>query len=284
MTWHEVREVARFDASPAMRHPSRFFADLVRDIRITRVLAPQMARRQLIAGYRRSVLGYFWLLLVPVSTAMAWLYVRESGAIPLASRGVAYPLYILAGLFLWQGFLRVLNAPLQQVNASRAIISKIRSPWEAVIAAGWIEAMFEFTIFISVLLVAIPLLGGTLSTGLLGAILPIVMLLLLAAGAGLILVPLGLLFEDIPRAVGVATSFLFFVTPIVYSPPPSALGQVAFRLNPVAVLLDAARAGLVGDVVTAPALVVAWGAVALIAFGVGWIAMRVAIPHLVARL
>lgn len=280
----EVREVSWFDASPDLRHPSRFFAEMARDIRITSYLAPQMARRQLIARYRRSVLGYLWLMLVPVSTAMAWLYVRASGAIPLASTRVEYPLYLLAGLFLWQGFLRMLNTPLQQVNASRAIISKIRSPWEAVIAAGWIETLFEFAIFIAVLLFAIPFLGGSLSPSLVSSVIPIGMLLLLGAGVGLMLVPLGLLFDDIPRAVGVATSFLFFTTPIVYSPPTSALGYAAFRLNPVAVLLDAARAGLVGDVVAAPALVVAWGAVALVSFGVAWVAMRVAVPHLVARL
>ena len=243
-----------------------------------------MARRQLIARYRRSILGYLWLLVVPVSTALAWVYVRASGAIPLASPRVAYPLYILAGLFLWQGFLRMLNVPLQQVNASRAIISKIRSPWEAVIAAGWIEAVFEFMIFIAVLLLAHPLLGGTLSPGILHAVTPIVMLLLLGAGTGLILVPLGLLYEDIPRAVAVGSSILFFITPIVYSPPTSALGLAAFRLNPVAVLLDAARAGLVNDVAAAPALVGIWGAVSLIAFGIGWITMRIAVPHLVARL
>ena len=37
----EVREVSWFDASPDLRHPSRFFAEMARDIRITSYLAPQ---------------------------------------------------------------------------------------------------------------------------------------------------------------------------------------------------------------------------------------------------
>ncbi|MBK7833144.1 MAG: ABC transporter permease [Gemmatimonadetes bacterium] len=277
-------EVSVFDASPALRHPRQFLADVRRDLRVTMDLAPQMARRQIVARYRRSVLGYLWLLLVPVSTAAAWLFVRASGALHMTSSGAPYPLYIVAGLFLWQGFLRALNAPLQQVNASRAVISKIRSPWEAVIAAGWVETVFEFAIFVLVLLLAIPLLGEWPGLGMLSAVVPIVALLLLGAALGLLLVPLGLLFDDIPRAVVVGSTFLFFVTPIVYRPPSSALGTVTFRLNPVAVLLDAARSALVGDAPVAPALVLPWALVALLAFVVGWIAMRVAVPHLVARL
>lgn len=277
-------EASVFDASPALRHPRQFLADVRRDLRVTTDLAPQMARRQIVARYRRSVLGYLWLLLVPLSTAAAWLFVRASGALQMTSTGAPYPLYILAGLFLWQGFLRTLNAPLQQVNASRAIISKIRSPWEAVIAAGWVETVFEFAIFILVLLVAIPLLGDWPGLGVIAAIVPTLALLLFGAALGLLLVPLGLLFDDVPRAVIVGTTFLFFVTPIVYRPPQSALGAVTFRLNPVAVLLDAARAALVGDVPVAPALVLPWALVAVAAFLVGWVAMRVAVPHLVARL
>lgn len=273
-----------FDASPALRHPRQFLVDVRRDLRVTMDLAPQMARRQIVARYRRSVLGYLWLLLVPLSTAAAWLFVRASGALQMTSTGAPYPLYILAGLFLWQGFLRTLNAPLQQVNASRAIISKIRSPWEAVIAAGWVETVFEFAIFILVLLVAIPILGEWPGMGVFAAIVPTIALLLLGAALGLLLVPLGLLFDDVPRAVTVGTTFLFFVTPIVYRPPSSALGAATFRLNPVAVLLDAARAALVGDVPVAPALVLPWALAAVVAFLVGWVAMRVAVPHLVARL
>ncbi|MFN8666348.1 MAG: ABC transporter permease [Gemmatimonadaceae bacterium] len=277
-------ELTVFDATPVLRHPGQFLADTRRDLRVTMDLAPQMARRQIVARYRRSVLGYLWLLLVPLSTAAAWLFVRASGALQMTSSGAPYPLYILAGLFLWQGFLRMLNAPLQQVNASRAVISKIRSPWEAVIAAGWIETVFEFSIFIAVLLVAIPLLGSWPGVGMLGAIVPTVGLLAFGAACGLLLVPLGLLFDDVPRAVIVGTTFLFFVTPIVYRPPTSALGAATFRLNPVAVLLDAARAALVGDVPVAPALVLPWVLAALVAVVVGWVAMRVAVPHLVARL
>lgn len=277
-------EVSVFDASPALRHPRLFFADLLRDLRVTIELAPQMARRQIVARYRRSVLGYVWLLLVPLSTAAAWLFVKASGALPVTSTGAPYPIYLLAGLLLWQGFVRTLNAPLQQVSASRTIISKIRSPWEAVISAGWVETIFEFAIFLIVLLIAIPLMGHWPGAGVLDAIFPIAAMLLLGAAIGLLLVPLGLLFDDVPRGVIVGTMFLFFVTPIVYRPPATSLGAMAFRLNPVAVLLDAARAALVGDTPVAPELVLPWAMVALVAFLVGWAIMRVAVPHLVARL
>lgn len=47
-------EVSVFDASPALRHPRQFLADVRRDLRSTMDLAPQMARRQIVARYRRS--------------------------------------------------------------------------------------------------------------------------------------------------------------------------------------------------------------------------------------
>jgi lipopolysaccharide transport system permease protein len=273
-----------FDASPALRHPRRILEALRADLRVSLDLVPQMTRRQIVARYRQSTLGLLWLFLGPLSTAAAWLFLRASGALPLGDAGASYPLYVITGLFLWQGFLRMLNAPLQQVNASRQIISKVRCPWEAIIAAGWSEALFEFAIYVVVLLVLTPLLGQELGAGMLRAILPAIALLLLGAAIGLFLLPLGLLFEDVPRIVGVATMFLFFVTPIVYRPVSTALGEMAVRWNPVAVFLDAARTPVVGGVAAAAGLVAPWALAAVVLFLVGWCLLRIAVPHLVARL
>ena len=49
-----------------------------------------------------------------------------------------------------------------------------------------------------------------------------------------LLAPLGMLYDDVPRVVQVATGLLFFLTPVVYPPTDSAL----LRLNPVSPLVE----------------------------------------------
>jgi lipopolysaccharide transport system permease protein len=97
-------------------------------------------------------------------------------------------------------------------------------------------------------------------------------------GAGLLLAPIGLLYDDIGRSIALLLSFGFFVTPVVY--PIPAASPLAY--NPLVPVFDTVRGFLAGNgVVPGFWTVTAAGAALLI---LAWLFHRLARPHFVARL
>ena len=139
------------DAEPQLRDPRRFARGFADDVTAARELTWGLLLQNLRGRYRQSALGYVWLLVTPLSTAAVWVFLRRAGIITLAETQVPYVAYVVAGLFLWQGFLRMLNGPLQQLNASRHYLTKIRFPWEALLLASWGEGLFELVVYLVVL-------------------------------------------------------------------------------------------------------------------------------------
>src|SRR5262249_50299122 len=101
---------------------------------------------------------------------------------------------------------------------------------------------------------------------------------------GVLLTPLGLLYGDIQQMLPVATTFLMLLTPVVYPKPTSHLASVIAGLNPLTPLVTPTRDWLTvgASAGTGAFVLITLGAfVALLA---GWVSMRVAMPHLIARI
>jgi lipopolysaccharide transport system permease protein len=117
------------------------------------------------------------------------------------------------------------------------------------------------------------------------ALFPIGLLSLMMMGfaAGLILAPFGALYRDVVSSVTIALSFLFLITPVAYAVTPDQVPGWA-RLNPITPVLGTARAWLTGGS-AAPVdgwyLAVGFGAAT---FVLGWLLLRLAVPHLVDRI
>ncbi|MGH9420977.1 MAG: ABC transporter permease, partial [Thermoanaerobaculia bacterium] len=194
-----------------------------------------------------------------------------------------YGAYVTTGVLLWTAFLRVLNIPLQQLQSSRAILSKIGFPWESLLIAGWGEALVETAVYLAVIVgvyvvYEIPLMP------ILFAIPAILVFLLFGAAVGGLLTPFGVLYEDVPRVVTVATYLLFFLIPIVYPVPTANPGLRILLADPVAILLVTAREVMMSQAVSHPVAAIASGSGAFFLFVLAWVTFRLSAPHLVSKL
>lgn len=269
-----------YSADPQLRSLRAFAAAVRADLRVAPPVAWQLFRRRLQAGYRQSWLGYLWLLLPPLATSAAWVYLHAARVLDVGPTDLPYPVYVLTGTLLWQVFADALNAPLQQLSAARAILTKSRIPHEAMLLAGMMEAGFNFLVRLAVLAPVLFWFGVRWSPSLLLAPAGVAALLLLGFAIGLLLTPVGLLYGDVSRGLALAAGIWFFLTPVIY--PPRASGPGA--LNPVSPLLVATRGWLTGGgAAPAPGMgpVVA---ASLAALAAGWGCYRLARPHLVSRL
>lgn len=262
--------------------PRAFGRAVMTDMKAVFRIGRQLFVRNLMVQYRQSVLGYLWLLLPPLVLALVWTVLGRAQVLRSQALAVPFPVYVLAGVFLWQGFVEALNGPLQQLSAVRHTLAKVRVPHEAYVVAGMGVVVFNLLIRLVVVLVAmwwfeVPF-RATLALVPLGA----AGLLSLGLALGWGVAVLGLLYSDIANALGVGLNLWFLITPVVYVLPPQYAHY--FNLNPVTPLLTTTRNWLLlGTLTPAPGFWLVAGLAGL-GVGVGWLAYRLAQPHLVVRL
>jgi lipopolysaccharide transport system permease protein len=269
-----------------LRSPRRFIYAALADLRVSPPVAWSLFLRSLQAQYRQSWLGYVWLLLPPLATALTWIYLNRANILDVGQTAVPYPVYVLTGTLLWQTFAEALNCPIRQLTASRDILTKTRIPHEALLLAGIIEVLFNFVVRFGVMLPALIWFEMPLSLSMILAAFGVLSLLLVGLSVGLLLTPLGLLYQDVSRSLSIFVGFWFFLTPVIYPPPSVGGAALVVMLNPVTPLLITTRDWLtLGASVRSPApgFMVVTG-LSLLCFVVGWLCYRLAKPHLTARL
>jgi lipopolysaccharide transport system permease protein len=273
-----------YSAASQLADPRRFVRSISADLRLSPVVGWSLFLRNLRVQYRQTWLGYLWLLLPPLATTLMWVYLNYANVLNIGQTGAPYPVYVLTGILLWQVFAEALNCPLQQLTSARDIVSKTRIPHEALLLAGIIEVMFNFGVR---LMIAVPVLvwfkSPWISTILLvpfGALL----LLLLGLTIGLLLAPIGLLYRDVSRGLGIVIGVWFFLTPVIYPSPDRWPASLLVTLNPVTPLLMTTRNWLIGGTLMPATGFTTVIALSLVCLVIGWLTYQLAKPHLIVRL
>jgi len=282
-------EAVVYSSDSQLRSLGSFLSEASADLRVAPSVAWRLFLRSLQASYRRSWLGYLWLFLPPVAITATWVYLNAAGIFRVGQTGLPYPIYVLTGTLLWQVFADALQSPLHQLSSARSILTKSRTPDEALLLAGILEVLFNFVLRLVVLVPAFLWFSSQWPAARQAEFILLVpfgvtALLLLGFSIGLLLTPLGLLYQDVSRGLAIAAGFWFFLTPVIYPQTAAGAGGLFLRLNPVTPLLDVTRHWLTfgtssktGDAafvlaLTLPLLIIAW------------LINRLERPHVVARL
>jgi lipopolysaccharide transport system permease protein len=273
-----------YSAAPALLAPGVLLRDMVRDFKLSIALGWQLAARDLKAQYRQSLLGYLWALLPPLLVAASFIALKAGGVFSAGSIGVPYGVYVIIGTLLWQIFADAVVAPLRLVIASREMLVRVNFPREAIVLAGLFVTFFGALVRLAV---AVPILVYYQVEPTLDLLyVPFGVLSLILAGTcvGLLVTPVGVLYRDVEKALPALLMLWLLLTPVAY-PIATAAGEPGWlAFNFASPLLEAARSALIGGAPIAwSTLAVVNGAV-LLALLAGWLLLRLAAPHLVARL
>ncbi|MGA0556463.1 ABC transporter permease [Larkinella sp. VNQ87] len=271
-----------YTASSTLRRPRLFLRDVRNDLRVVSHIGWQLFRRNLRGQMRRSFLGYLWILLPPIMNGLVWIYLGKVRILNVEGLPVPYPVFVLTGLFLWQGFVEAFNCPLQQLQGARNTIAKVRIPHEAFVVSGFAGVLLNMAIRLVILAGILIWFGIPFHTTLLVAPIGLASLLLLGFALGWLVAPMGMLYSDVSNAIGMMMGLWFLVTPIVYTPPASVAHLIA--MNPVTPLLTTTRDWiLLGHLTPAPGFGLTV-LVSILILGIGWVAYRLAQPHLIVRM
>lgn len=213
-------------------------------------LIQQLVARDFKTKYKRSVLGYLWSFLNPLLTMLVQYVIFST----IFKSGIDnYPVYLLAGIILFNFFSEAIGQGLMSIIYNAALITKVYVP--KYIYPITKVASTSINLFISV----IPLLLVTLMTGVKITpailLLPFVLtcLLMFCVGMVLMLSAATVFFRDTQYLWGIISMVWMYATPIFY---PENIIPDKFRfiqiLNPMYHLIKFARIILIDGVSPAP--------------------------------
>ena len=250
----------------------------------SRFLARQLAERDIKAQYRQSYLGIIWAFVMPIGTALVWIFLNNSGTVRLSDTGVPYPVYAFSGTLIWSIMVAAINSPMQNTNAAKGILTKINFPKEALLLSGVYKLLFDSFIKLLLLVLFVFAFGVGFHWSLLLVPFAILAAVLFGTTVGLFLTPLGLLYKDIGKIITFGMQFLMYATPVVYAIPDTGLMRTVMMYNPITPIILTTRDLVVGfsPEFLSYFIVVIAACVPLLFLGL--VMYRIAIPIIVERL
>jgi len=276
--------VTIYTSESELRFPWRLAQRMWHDLMASRELAWRLTVRDISARYRQTFLGFTWAFLPPLATALLFILLNREGVIKVSATHLPYPAYVIIGTVLWQLFTDSLNAPLKLVTANKVMLAKVNFPREALILSAMGQVVFDFGIRLVILVVVFVVYQVPPTWGILLTPLALLMIMLLGIMLGLLLTPVGVLYNDVSAALPILTSLWLFLTPVVYPPPQHGLLAVLFRFNPVSPLVIAARDLATQGTFTDLAPFVIVSILTLSGLVLMWVVYRISFPILVERI
>lgn len=274
-----------YNARSDIRSPGKLFRGILADFWNGRELSWRLFVRNLRGLYRQTMLGLFWAFLPPIANTAMWIFLKSTGAFKMEGTNVDAAVFILTGMILWQAFIEAFQMPLNIITKNKNLISKLSFPREALLTVGFCEVVFNLLIRLLLLIPAFLWFGVELQWTLVLAPLAILGLVLWGIALGLLIMPLGSLYQDVGRFTAMAIPFWMIVTPIIYVPWTDFPGNLLNWVNPAAPLLIMARDMLlVGS--SSAHLPLGWMFLCIMvpAVLIGLIVYRISLPVLIERM
>ncbi len=281
---HSLGEVTVYSAQSSIRNPVQLVQDIFSDFWQGRELAWRLFLRNIRGLYRQTLLGLFWAFLPPIANTAIWIFLRQANVFSMGDTQVDGTVYILTGMILWQAFIDAFQMPLAMLNKNRNLISKLNFPRESLILVGFGEVLFDLLIRLLLLVPAFLIFQVPLHTSILYAPIAILGLVLIGAALGLLLMPIGSLYQDVGRFISMVLPFWMIITPIIYVPLTTYPGSLLNWINPASPLLLLARDWLLLGTTTHFAVGMVFAVAAIPISLIALVVYRVSLPVLIERM
>ena len=197
----------------------RQVAEIIR----SRNLLWNLTLRELRAKYRRSILGWGWSMLNPLSQML--IYSVMFGVIfgVQARKGDPsgidiYSLYLLSGILPW-GFINLIcGLGLNTLIGNAALVRKVRFARETLIFSEVLFSLVQFSIEMTILCIVLLIFGSPLLPWLPMLLFLMLLLAIFTSGLALILSIGAVFFRDLKYLWTIISQVWFFATPVIYDP------------------------------------------------------------------
>ena len=192
-------------------------------------LISSLARREVAARYKGSVLGILWAIVTPVVTIatftliFAGIFGARFGA---SGSGWEFALYLFCGVLPWTAFQEAVQLSSQKIVSQANLVKRVVFPLEILPVAQALASLTNQLFGTIALLVGALIIQRTLHPTILWLPVLIIPQLLATFGAAWLVASLGVFLRDIVQGVALLLMVWMYLTPIIY---PESIVPERFR-------------------------------------------------------
>ncbi|HEY1298186.1 MAG TPA: ABC transporter permease [Chloroflexota bacterium] len=203
--------------------------------------------RDLKARSKQAFLGYLWILIQPllITGVFTVLVQQVLGRGDLSS--TPYPVFLLAGVVAWQFFANSLTESTESLVKNVDLVRQVYFPREILAIYPVFARLVD--VGIGCLALAVFMIVWHVPVSGWVVLVPVIVVeeMLFAAAIGMLLSAANVGWRDISRGLPLVLFLMLYAMPVLYPPErvPAALHPL-FDFNPIAHLIDAFRAAVIG--------------------------------------
>jgi|TARA_B100001964_G_scaffold6354_1_gene6944 lipopolysaccharide transport system permease protein len=209
-----------------------------------------LIKRDVLAIYKQTVLGFTWAIIRPVFSMIVFSVVF-GGLAKIPSDGIPYPIFSYVALIPWTYFAAAMNTSTQSLISGKGIFTKVYFPRLIIPLIPVLSKLVDFAIAFVILFGLMAWYGISPTKNLIFLPVLILMMMLTASGIGMWLSAMAIQYRDIPHGVGFLSQMLMYAAPVVW--PLSLLEDkfgesvsLAYGIYPMVGVIEGFRSALLG--------------------------------------
>lgn len=230
-------------------------------------LLKQLVKKDLTSKYKDSVLGILWSFFNPLLIMLVFTAIFSM----LFGRSIEnYPVYFLSGRLIYDFYSAGTKGAMRSIKRNATLLKKIYIPKPmlsiSAVCYEFVNFLISFVILFGVMIIT----GAPFHWTIILSIIPIIFLVCLIFGVGLILAVCNTYFSDIGHLYNVFTLVLMYASALFYPMEivPSTVQKI-FTLNPVYSAISCMRECVVFGVIPNTSTLSYLAAFSLTVLGIG---------------
>lgn len=215
---------------------------MLKNIINSKELIFQLFKRDFLMQYKKSFIGIGWIFISPIIGIASWVILNSAGILSPGNTGMPFEVYVLLSSSLWGLFMGFYSSSAGTLGAGEGFIMQVKFPHEALLAKQLIHHIAGFLITFLINIVVLLAYGIVPSWGILLFPLAMLPLLFLGTAMGLLISIISVVAKDISQIIGIGLSFVFYITPIVYTMDKAeGVLKTLTEINPLTYLIGGIR-------------------------------------------
>lgn len=178
-----------------------------------RFLLWELVKKDIKLKYRKSYLGILWTLVEPLLTMIVLTIVFGT---LFGNKDRQFPVYVLTGRLLYSFFNASTKAAMKSIRNNSGMIKKVYVPKYIYPLASTLSSYITFLISLIILVVVSIVLRVPITKYTLLAVIPLILLLIMSYGVGMLLATMAVFFRDLEYLWNVALMMIMYTCAIFY--------------------------------------------------------------------
>lgn len=228
--------------SAIFRRKVRSLVNFLVTLYLRRFLILEMAKRDVASHHVGSFLGFFWTFINPLILICVLWVVFSVGFKVAPAQGVAFAVWLTAGMAIWTMFVEVLNGSTGVIVSHSYLVKKVVFPLNILPVVKLISALATHLAFVLILIVFIIIDGLPFSLYWFQSLYYLGAMAVLVLGLSWLTASLNVFVKDTGQIVTVLMQIGFWATPVFWDIEimPENL-QFLFRSNPMFYIVQGYR-------------------------------------------